>query len=77
MIENVQVVQAFTCVCNCCQKRWTAYGKLPTGCANPACRTREWDGQKHPSRTSEIKLPAPRGRGRPKAVALLDVDEEF
>jgi hypothetical protein len=58
---------------------WTSRtNSLPEACPNRQCGTREWNGKKQQGRShiSEIKFPASRGAGRPKAVALLDMDEE-
>jgi hypothetical protein len=78
MIENVQVVQAFTCVCNCCQKRWTAYGKLPTWCPNRACRSRLWDhGGKYRSHAHEIKMPAPQAGAGPRLLSCQTGTKSF
>lgn len=71
-------IDAMQCTCEVCGHEWVSTGKqLPECCANPKCRSRQWNGKKRlvKSHVNEIKFPAPRKGGRPKTITLIDVRE--
>lgn len=61
---------AYACKCNICGYEWVS-NTDPQCCQNRKCRSKLWDGRKKRSHVKEIRLPAPRKRGRPRTVALL------
>jgi hypothetical protein len=78
MIEEI-IIPARFCICLKCLFEWISVTtQPPQRCRNQACRTKWWDGQK-PQRRShadEIKLPAPRTRGRPRPRISFDYNED-
>jgi hypothetical protein len=63
MITNV-TVPALLCLCDVCSHEWVsvAFTKRPSHCANPECRSREWNGKKQrkaPEKKPVIVMPPP------------------
>lgn len=75
-------VTAHRAVCQKCGNSWVTLAKRkPKRCSAHRCRSWEWDGPKRAYRVNEIKLPAVRGRGRPKksgaGTALFRIGDDL
>jgi hypothetical protein len=75
MIRDINIT-AKQCTCDVCGYKWLSFvAEVPESCRSRKCRSRQWDGKKKPSGV-KIQLPAPRKRGRPRSIALIDVSRE-